>query len=369
MRWEPPVAVGLTAGAVAELAAHHVHSPVLIASGVVGAAVLGARGWARFAAPAVSLVAFCVPVIVIGHQVPMLGAGPTSISLALALLFAVFLIGTCSPPRLAISGLGLVLVLCALYAYGPGAPPGSSANDQIAAFLFSGIVPWLAGFAVGWQQRAHAADLLLQQARTTAAAERSRIAREVHDLVAHTVSVMVVQAEAAEALLATQPDRSIESLHAVQQAGRDALGAMRRTVAALRAGDVNRCAAGLDDLPGLLDTVRSAGLPVTVATDGTPAALNATIDQTAYRVIQEALTNSLRHTDHRGALVRLDHRPDALTITVLDEGRPHPRQLPGGHGLAGLRERIATAGGTLDAGPTAEGNFLVHAVLPTIATT
>lgn len=166
-------------------------------------------------------------------------------------------------------------------------------------------MPWLAGVALAWQRRASATQRALEQADVAAAVERSRIAREVHDLVAHTVSVMVVQAEAGEALLPTAPESTAESLRAVQTAGRQALGEMRRTVAALRSGDVAAAGHRLAALPELLETVRAAGLPVSVVTEGAPSALPDEVDRSAYRVLQEALTNVLRHSDRTGATVRL----------------------------------------------------------------
>lgn len=364
MRWEPPVALALTVGGLSEMLAHHVHQPALLVCGAGGAAALSLRPRAPLAAPVSSLVLFAIPPVAIDRQVPMLGAAPNSISLMLALLLAVYFTGACAPTRRALVGLAAVLGFCALYAVGPGAPPGSSSNDMLAAFLFSGVVPWLAGFAVGWQQRARAADRMLEEARSAAAVERSRIAREVHDLVAHSVSAMVVQAEAAEALLGPAPDRSAESLRAVQQTGRAALHEMRRTVAALRGGELGRAAVGLDGLPQLLESMRTAGVPINVVTAGVPSSVPSEVDRSAYRVIQEALTNVLRHSDHTGALVRVAYAAQSLEVTVIDRGKQVRRQLPGGHGLLGLRERVAELGGHLDAGPASDGKHVVHASLP-----
>ena len=343
--------------------ARGVREPVVLASGVAAAAALALRPRFRTTAPLVSLAFFSLPILAVSRQVPMLGDGPNSVALMLAWLLAVFMVGAIRERALACCGLAAVLGGCALYAVGPGAPAGSSSGDMLAALLFSGVVPWLAGFAVSWQQRARAADRVLEQAQTAAAMERSRIAREVHDLVAHSVSLMVVQAEAAEALLTTSPDRSLDSLHAVQQAGRQALGEMRKTVAALRSGDVAPTP-GLADLPALLDSVRTAGLPVTVATQGTAPTLPPDVDRSVYRVIQEALTNALRHSDHTGALVRLAYQDDTVIVSVVDQGQPRRRALSGGHGLIGLRERITAIGGHLDVGRSGDGSHVVHATVP-----
>lgn len=365
MRWLSLLAVVLAVAGLAEMLAAGVDSPTLGVCGVAGAATLGLRRRFPLAAPVAALALFAVPVVTIGRQVPMLGDAPNSIALMIAWLLAVFLTG--SQPTLGRAGAGLAVAVAVgtLYAAGPATPEGSTGNDMLAAALFSVVVPWLAGVAVARQRRASATMRALEQADVAAAVERSRIAREVHDMVAHTVSVMVVQAEAAEALLAISPERSAESLRAVQSAGRQALGEMRRTVAALRSGDVAAAGHGLAALPELLDTVRAAGLPVTVVTEGRATTLPDEVDRSAYRVLQEALTNVLRHSDRTGAVVRLSYTPATVVVSVVDDGRPVRRLLPGGHGLAGLRERVASIGGTLDAGPTADGRHLIHAILPT----
>lgn len=367
MRWESVAGVACAVAGAGEMYVGGVRSPVVLGSGVLAAAALAARPRHETAAPLVSLALFALPVVVLGRQVPLLGEAPNSIALMVAWLLAVAFTGAAYSPRRAAGGLVATLALCALYGFGPGSPSGSSGNDVVAAVLFSGVVPWLAGFALARQRRARAVQALLDDSELVAAAERSRIAREVHDLVAHTVSVMVVQAEAAEALMATRPDQSVESLHAVQAAGRRALAEMRRTVAALRAGDVAAAAQGMSAVPALLEAVRSAGLPVTVVTEGEPGPLPGEVDRSAYQLLQESLTNVLRHSDRSGATVRLTYSPGHLEVCVIDEGRPVRRRLPGGHGLAGVRERVAAIGGVIDAGPTADGRHLVRAVLPVAA--
>jgi signal transduction histidine kinase len=362
MPWNVALGAVLTAGAITEMIVDGVRSPVVFGAGVLAAAALILRGRWPFGAALVSLGAFALPVVVVARQLPTLGDAPTSVSLGLAWLVSVYTTGT--PPRLrrALAGLSAVIVLCVLYALGPGAPAGSSINDLLAAALFSGALPWLAAFAIARQRRAHHADMLAEAAETAAAAERIRIARDVHDLVAHTITVMVVQAEAGEALLASAPERTAEALRAVHQAGRDALVEMRRTVADLRSGAPAQH--GLDAIPALLDTVRSAGLPVAVVTDGVPAALPPDVDESAYRVVQEGLTNALRHSDRSGAAVHVAYRDDGIAVSVLDTGHPVRRGPIGGHGLAGIREAVAASGGTVNAGPTVRGEHLLHAEFP-----
>ena len=362
MPWNVALGVALTAGTTTELLVRGVTSPVVLGAGVLASAALTARGRWPYGAALVSLAAFAIPVVLVAHQLPALGDGPTSLSLAVTWLVAVYTTGSPQEVRRALAALAAVVALCLLYGLGPGAPAGSSVNDLLAAVLFSGALPWLAAFALARQRRARTADRLVEAAAAAAAAERIRIARDVHDLVAHTITVMVVQAEAGEALLASAPDRSAESLRAVQQAGRDALAEMRRTVAALRSGVEPRHR--LDALPALVDTVRSAGLPVAVVTDGVPGALPTAVEESAYRVVQEGLTNALRHSDRSGATVRLAYQDGGMEVSVLDAGHPVRRGLSGGHGLVGLRESVAATGGTVDAGPTERGEHLVHAVFP-----
>jgi signal transduction histidine kinase len=359
-----PVAGVLAAGALTELLLGGVHSPAVVAAASVAALAVAARQRAPFSSSLVVGGAFALPVVAVSRQLPGLGEPPHSWSLAVVWLLTAFTLGALSDLRLAGVGLALFGGLSVLYAAGPGAPGGSTLNDALAAVLFSTAVPWLAGVAVGRQRRARAADRLLEQDRVRAAMERTRLARDVHDLVAHSVSLMVVQAEAAEALLPSSPERSAEALRAVQDAGRRALGEMRRTVAALRAGETPQEDPDLSALPALLDGVRSAGLPVTVVTEGQPRQLPADVERSAYRVIREGLTNAVRHSDRTGVLVRLGYGADRVDVTLVDEGRPVRRRLPGGHGVLGMRELVTGLGGTFDAGPAADGRQVLHAVLP-----
>jgi signal transduction histidine kinase len=359
-----PVAGVLTAGTVTELLIGSVDSPVLVGAALLACLAVAARRRAPLLSSVVVAGAFALPVVAVSRQIPGLGQAPHSWSLTVVWLLTAFTLGTL--PDLRLAGVGLVLFggLSVLYAAGPGSPGGSTLNDALAAVLFSTVVPWLAGLAVGRQRRARAADRVLEQNRVRAAMERTRLARDVHDLVAHSVSLMVVQAEAAEALLPTSPERSAEALRAVQDAGRRALGEMRRTVAALRAGEPAQDDCDLSALPALIDTVRSAGLPVTVATEGRPRQLSADVERSAYRVIREGLTNAVRHSDRTGVLLRLSYGADRVEVTLVDEGHPVRRRFPGGHGVVGMREVVTGLGGTFDAGPAADGRQVLHAVLP-----
>src|SRR5215475_1195873 len=188
------------------------------------------------------------------------------------------------------------------------------------------------------------------QAKVAAAAERARIARELHDVIAHHVSVMVVQADGARYALRTDPRTTENALAAIAGTGRQALTEMRRLLGVLRtAGDQAALAPvpGLGDLRELLDQARSAGLPVTYTLSGTPRDLPESAELAAYRVVQESLTNTRKHAGLAAtAAVTLRYEPDELVVEVTDDGIAAPSGDGAGHGLAGMRERIEMYGGT-----------------------
>jgi signal transduction histidine kinase len=206
------------------------------------------------------------------------------------------------------------------------------------------------------------------EARAAVAEERTRIAREMHDVVAHSLSVMVVQAEAAEEMIGIDPERARKPLSAVQDTGRTALTELRRMLGALREVDAGPDLApqpGLAALESLAQQVREAGLPVTLRVEGEPRALSATTDLQAYRIVQEGLTNALRHAGPARAEVLVRYGPEEVVLEVTDDGRGHdPDANGGGHGLVGMRERVAVCGGELTAGRRPEGGFGVTARLP-----
>jgi signal transduction histidine kinase len=209
---------------------------------------------------------------------------------------------------------------------------------------------------------------LEREAEVAAAEERTRIARELHDVVAHGLSLMVVQAEAAEEMLARCPADAVQPLRRVQDTGRQSLAEMRRLLGVLRTTESPATTAPQPSLRRLPDLVREAadvGLPVGVEMAGRPAELPAGVELAAYRIVQEALTNTRRHAGATRACVTLHYSPDALRIEVVDDGRGPNGGRPG-HGLIGMRERAALYGGTLDAGPAPGGGFRVLAVFPLV---
>ncbi|HMN98508.1 MAG TPA: sensor histidine kinase [Miltoncostaeaceae bacterium] len=205
-------------------------------------------------------------------------------------------------------------------------------------------------------------------ARAAVAEERTRIAREMHDVVAHSLSVMVVQAEAAEEMIGIDPERARKPLSAVQETGRGALTELRRMLGVLREMDEGPDLApqpGLAGLGDLVEHVRDAGLPVELRVEGEPRPLSPTGDLQAYRIVQEALTNALKHAGPARAQVLVRYEADDVVIAVTDDGRGYDPATDGrGHGLIGMRERVAVCGGEMSAGRRPQGGFEVVARLP-----
>ncbi len=204
-----------------------------------------------------------------------------------------------------------------------------------------------------------------QAARRRADEERLRIARELHDVLAHSISVINVQAGVGLALLDTDPEQARTALTTIKAASKEALGEVRQVLDTLRTpGAAPRAPApGLDRLPELVEQAAGAGL--TVEVEGTPPRLAPGTDLAVFRIVQEALTNVVRHSGSRNARVRLDHDAGALRLRIDDDGPATGDDAGGsGNGLAGMRERAAALGGTIEAGPRADGGFRVLAVLP-----
>jgi len=265
-------------------------------------------------------------------------------------------------------------------------PPTDVSNlivDAVTRALSVLLVITLA-FAIGdgvRSRRAHlatlekrAADLEREQHQRVAlslAAERARITRELHDVVAHALSVMVVQAQGGAAALRRHPERTEVALQNVITTGRTSLSEMRRLLDLVRqdrAGDPKHTPQpGVDALPELIDGVRVAGRPVTFTVEGDPVPLPLTVDLSAYRIVQEALTNTIKHAGGTAvsAHVRIAYRPDEIELEVTDDGRGPAKQAVEGNGLRGIAERVAVLGGELEVGPREQqSGFRVLATLP-----
>ncbi|GAA1559432.1 sensor histidine kinase [Kribbella hippodromi] len=259
----------------------------------------------------------------------------------------------------------------------PEASPGILQDSSTGVILLGSILvtSWAMGSAARNRRdyldelHARASDLERerdQQAALAVAAERDRITRELHDVVAHGLSVMVTQAQGAEAALAHRPDDTRSALSAIIGTGRDSLADMRRVLSrADSLEDAWHPQPGIDRLPELVAHVTKAGTPVRLQVDGTPAAVPAAVDLSAYRIVQEALTNTMKHAGAgAAATVKLTFHDSEVVIEVKDNGRGQTSSDGNGHGLRGMGERVRLLDGQLTAAPGTHGGFVVRATLP-----
>jgi signal transduction histidine kinase len=290
------------------------------------------------------------------------------------LMIANYSVAAYGPARLRVLGLVAVFATEAvLYLR----VPAERVGGEVLFGIFVGLGTWVVGDVVrGRVDRAaravEEADERLSerdaQARTALVEERTRIARELHDVIAHGVSVMGVQAGAARLLLDSDPDAARAALLRIEATARSSAGELQRLVTVFRADGEHPDrlpGAGLAHLGTLVSDVRAAGLPVELAVSGTPVPLSPGLDVAAYRIVQEALTNALKHAG-TATSVGIHHGQKEVRIVVTNSIPEPPRRGNGGvgHGLMGMRERAALYGGTLDAGPDGAGSFVVRAGLP-----
>ncbi len=272
----------------------------------------------------------------------------------------------------AVAGLAFGIGVTAVVAHND--PLGGAGNFGFTSIAFS--VFWAIGFAVSrkfWEadeakERAARAEREREErAHLAVSDERARIARELHDVVGHSVSVMTVQASAARRLLRPDQAREREALLVVEQSGREALAEMRRMVGVLRHPEEAPALApqpSLEYLDKLVEHARETGLPVELRIEGAPVQLPAGIDLTAYRLVQEGLTNALKHARAQRAEVVVRYGDGRVDVTVSDDGSGDGSGDKGGHGLVGMRERVSVYGGKLEAGPRPGGGYRLHASLP-----
>ncbi len=238
-------------------------------------------------------------------------------------------------------------------------------GNDVTAVGAAGLAGWLLVLLGAAEVVRTRRDARADLARRRAGEERLRIARELHDVLAHDISLINVQAGVALHLIDERPEQAREALAAIKHASKDALGELRSVLDALRADDPapRTPTAGLAGLDGVVTGAAAAGLRVETAVEGEAEPLPAALDLAAFRIVQEAVTNVVRHAGTAHAAVRLRYRPDELVVEVTDEG--HGGAVNGhGNGLAGMAERAAALGGTLEAGPRPGGGFRVHARLP-----
>jgi signal transduction histidine kinase len=280
---------------------------------------------------------------------------------ALAGAAAVFLAGMAAQRSGAFVGLAVAYVVVGVSIHNA---PGGGVDDAAAIAL--GITPvWLLGVAL--RRKYEEAEEARRRAHVAVSDERARIARELHDVVGHGVSVMTVQASAVRRLLRPEQEREREALLAVERMGREALAEMRRMVGVLRRADEAAELAPqprLDQVEALVAGAREAGLPVELRVEGKPVELPVGVDLTAYRLVQEGLTNALKHAHARHAEVLVRYDDGHVEVAVSDDGRGAPATGGTGHGLVGIRERVALYGGEFQAGTSSGGGFRLRAKLP-----
>ncbi|MEM8707649.1 MAG: sensor histidine kinase [Actinomycetota bacterium] len=282
-------------------------------------------------------------------------------------------------PRSLKHGLGLISTIVLVGVAGVITPDDDLPWFAIPAFVIMYGTAWILGDNVRTRRAymlelertaAHAEAQRQAEARHAVADERTRIARELHDVVAHSMSVMVVQAGAARRVLDANPRQAADALEAIETTGRESLDEMRRILGVLRSDEDEldlAPAPNLDDFGRLVDHCEQAGLPVTVTVQGDPVDLPASLELSAYRIVQESLTNTLKHAGPARANVALNYRESDLQVRVEDDGHGAAASTDrsgAGQGLVGMRERVEAFGGTLAAGPRPGGGFAVTAVLP-----
>jgi signal transduction histidine kinase len=314
-------------------------------------------------------VAFAVGIGALVTQALWVGTseGNGSLFPALVLSYSIAVHGT---RRVAVAG------LCAIPVAATIREVSNPQNTTYAAVVnglgwdLTLVAAWLLGAYVRTRRQlvAELRQRAVDSAEAAAAAERDRVARELHDVLAHTLGVVVVQAEAAEEALASRPEVAAESMRSIQRTGREALVEVRRLVGVLREDEATRePVPGAAAVPALVRRVNAAGMPVELEVRGSLDTLPAAPDLAVYRIVQESLTNVLKHAGAAHARVVIDRRPDVVSVEVVDDGPGAPpgrRSAHGdrGNGLRGMEERVSALGGTFSAGCLDRG-FAVRAVL------
>jgi signal transduction histidine kinase len=271
------------------------------------------------------------------------------------------------PRRTSVKAAGLIFLgaFVSVAVYTPGA--SSLMPTHVVVVTLLTVVAWLVGSSARERQAA-AARMRADAAAQAVANERLRIARELHDMIAHSIGIIAIQAGMGHRVIDTQPAEARTALRAIEDTSRDTLSQLRRTLTALRHGENAETptdpAPGLADLDKLVASTKHAGVLAIVETIGMPRPLPGEIDLAAYRIIQESVTNVVRHSGARTCRVRIEYHEGAVAITVADDGHGVLGSGGTGFGLVGMRERVNLVHGTFSAGPRSGGGFLVSATLP-----
>lgn len=353
-RWLAAVLVALSQ---VEVWGYGVAGGSLAAALCLGAAgaIVGWRRRAPILSAALVLAAITTCALVAGE--------PFSATSVITVTVGFFTIGGMARRRRAVAALGGAMVL-GLFETHP-----LDLNMYLSITFTSFVVPWLLGLL--WARRHAAREAAHAQAaaaEAAVAAERLRLAQELHDVVSHNVGMIAVQAGAADVLLAKEPDRTRESLQVIEAGARETLLELRRMLGLIREGDPDprASAPSLRQVDRIVEAASSAGVAVELRTDGERRDLEPSVELAAYRIVQEALTNVVAHAGPCRVTITLDYRDDSLVIEISDDGRPPGGTAGGGYGLVGLRERVAALGGTFEAGPRSGGGFCVRALLPQV---
>jgi signal transduction histidine kinase len=361
------LAGGLVAGVLVQVAldASYRADGLPVAFSLVGCALAAARR----AAPLGAAAAFAL--LVVAQELAHGEVAANPVALFVATLVVVYSVGAHAEGRRSIAGLACLLGAELLTAVVEGFGPTS---DWVSGMV-ANLALWLVGVSVrrgrgrirGLERHLVSVERETdRREREAVEVERGRIARELHDVIAHSVALMTVQAGAGETVLDQDPDRARAALRAVQETGQRTVEDLRRLLGLLRTIDSADATPepSLGGLPALAERITAAGLPVDLEVRGEPAAVSPGLDATAYRIVQEALTNALRHAAAERATVLVAYEPPVLRLVVEDDGTGPTSRSSGGHGLVGMRERAAVFGGELEAGPRAPRGFKVSVRLP-----
>jgi signal transduction histidine kinase len=331
----------------------------LVPASVLALAPLLARRRFPFGAPVTSLA------VIAGVSFFEENFAPASFAIFMTVIVSAFLLGMAPERRQALAGIPIVVATVAIVIR-------NHPSDGLEEFVFITLIlgcAWAAGFALASKLAdVHARQLHVEEtAKLAVSEERNRITRELHDVLAHSVSVMTVQASAVRRRLTPEQEREREALLTVEETGRQALAEMRRLVGIMRTEEESVALApqpGLGTLPALVDQVRQSGLPVELKVEGDPVTLPPSVDLSAYRIVQEALTNTLKHAGPARAWGAVRYEGDDVEIEVENDGRNDSAGDGAGHGLVGMRERVAMCGGELHSGPRPGGGYRISARLP-----
>ena len=295
------------------------------------------------------------------------------VMISVVLLF--YGLGAFAAPR---RGAWMLLLSVVITSVNTATKPGGGIAAVFPMEAFGVLLPYALGRAMAVRaarermmrdQAERLESALVSGGQMAAHGERARIARELHDVIAHSVSVMVIQAGGARLVMDAEPARAEASLRSVERAGREALAELRRLLGVLGDEDPHALAPqpGLSDIAPLLTDARKAGIEADLRIDGRPVPVPPALDLCAYRIVQESLTNVIKHAAPATASVNVRWREEMLELEIYDDGRRangRRRRAPGGHGIVGMHERVALHSGTLETGPRASGGFIVRACLP-----